>query len=226
MANETLSAKQTTKISQELGEILDKCQNDVADAFSEFAEVVSKNWADANAVEFRDELSKIHSEIENTIKNNSQTYADTLKNIADAYIRAGGMSVEVDYGDILRRKNAYEIGLLKALSKIKEMFPDGENFGFKDIDKSSEIITEAFTILKNKLNESALMTVNNIKTINAFGNRTVQLNLAQSAGEIVTIIKNSIEKLQKSLNEKLDATKQLYKKTGSGAETASKISAN
>ena len=170
--------------------ILDKCQNDVADAFSEFAEVVSKNWADANAVEFRDELSKIHSEIENTIKNNSQTYADTLKNIADAYIRAGGMSVEVDYGDILRRKNAYEIGLLKALLKIKEMFPDGENFGFKDIDKSSEIITEAFTVLKNKLNESALMTVNNIKTINAFGNRTVQLNLAQSAGEIVKIIKN------------------------------------
>ena len=113
-----------------------------------------------------------------------------------------------------------------ALSKIKEFFPDGDNFGFKDVDKSTEAITEAFTELKNDLNSASVTTIESIKKINAFGNIKILFNLAQSAGEIVTIIKTSIEKLQKSLNEKLDATKQQYKSTGSSAETAAKISAN
>lgn len=227
MANETLSAKQASNILTQVRDTLNKCEGSVGSAIADFVNVVKTNWEDKNAVEFGKHIGKVFGEIHSTLGKNQQTFSKTLGEIAQSYVKAGGMQGYVQ--DLPTDVRIAENGLtraLGALSQIKEFFPDGDNFGFRDIDKSSEVITQAFTDLKTSLKQSALTVQEETKRINAFGNINVQLNLAASAGSIVTIMTTSIEELQKALNETLDATKQQYKSVGSNAEGAAKISAN
>ena len=52
------------------------------------------------------------------------------------------------------------------------------------------------------------------------------MNLAQSAGDMVSILKENVNQNKKMIKESVDATAQGYTKIGSSAETSAKISAN
>ena len=85
---------------------------------------------------------------------------------------------------------------------------------------------EKFSMLKREIEYIAFDTVNMINSINAFGNKTVKLNLAESASDIISILNDQINHLQDRMLHYLELAVQRYKSIGSNAEIAAKISSN
>lgn len=223
-SNETLSIRQAQKIKDELYKILNDCIGRIDGTNADFLGILSVNWADENAVEYGKAHNKRMEVLLRTIKENYKKFIDVLDNICSAYAQAGGMTSHLQTGTTTGNLRNYS---LSNKMKINNHFGDGDEFGFKDVNESSEKITSAFSdILKKYLCKAALDTVNQLKAVNAFGNTRVQLTLAQSAGEIVNIITATIKELKKLLDTKLDETKSSYMNIGISAEAAAKISAN
>ena len=93
---------------------------------NEFVDQVSNLWEDQNAVD----LFKKHKEnmegFIDELKENGNIFANTVKEIADSYAKAGGISQRLSFTPINIAKNI-------DVSKIKEHFTNGENgddFGF------------------------------------------------------------------------------------------------
>ena len=149
------------------------------------------------------------------------TFVETVKNIAEAYSKAGGMNLSMT-------EMAQKLAINVQKDIIKEFFGDGngDDFGFKDPSKGADQVLDAFQELVTSLEKAISDAINQIKSINAFGNRNVQMNLAQSAGDMVSILKENVNQNKKMIKESVDATAQGYTKIGSSAETSAKISAN
>ena len=220
--NETLSLKQAEILKDNLYQILNACNRKIDTANADFLGIMISNWEDQNAVKYGNVHRKMIDQLYTTISDNYKVFVDVLNEICSAYAKAGGMTsylpASASRHDLYRISNHF---------KIQDHFGDSDEFGFKDINSSSEKITQSFTdIIEKYLNQAAIDTVEKLKSVNAFGNTKVQLTLAQSAGEIVNIITATIKELKTFLNNKLDETKATYKSVGSSAETSAKISAN
>ena len=201
--NETLSMKQAMKIVSELNRIMTSLKTTIENKDGEFINKLSKVWEDKNAVDF-------------VLK-----HVETVKNIAEAYSKAGGMNLSMS-------EMAQKLSINVQKDIIKEFFGDGngDDFGFKDPSKGADQVLDAFQELVTSLEKAISDAINQIKSINAFGNRNVQMNLAQSAGDMVSILKENVNQNKKMIKESVDATAQGYTKIGSSAETSAKISAN
>ena len=219
--HEILSMKQAMKIVSELNRIMTSLKTTIENKDGEFINKLSKVWEDKNAVEFIQKHEKsMHSLIDNLNKNMS-TFVETVKNIAEAYSKAGGMNLSMS-------EVAQKLSINVPKDVIKEFFGDGngDDFGFKDPSKGADQVLDAFQELITAIEKAVTDAINQIKSINAFGNKNVQMNLAQSAGNMVSIVKNNIEENKNTIKEYVDATAQGYTKIGSSAETSAKISAN
>lgn len=224
MGKETLSPKQASLIMEEVREILNNCQTGAGNSIRDFIGVLVKNWADKNAVELGKQIGNVFTDICDTVKINHKKFNDALGSIAREYERVGGMTGFVmDLPLDERLSEEAVIGVLMGLNAIKDHFPDGDTFGFMDVNQSPDDITAAFDTLKKDLQNTASYATEAIKKINAFGNESVQLNLANSAGAIVTILQKSIVALHKSLNETLDKAKNAYKTAGENSASSARL---
>ena len=222
MANETLSAKQADKIIERANEIVSTCKQRMETKNNEFVNKISTIWEDKNAVEYMKEHKKSFEDIISQFGNNNKIFAETVKDIATAYIKAGAMSVAVSVMPITLTANIL-------IDKVKEFLANGQNtddFGFKNPQAGAEQVMDAFVTLKTELEKEVNNAVNKIKGINAFGNVQIQNNLAQSAGDMVKILKERIAYEEKAIREAVDKTAQGYIKLGSSGETSAKISSN
>ena len=219
--NETLSMKQAMKIVSELNRIMTSLKTTIENKDGEFINKLSKVWEDKNAVDFVLKHEKSMHEMIDNLNKNMSTFVETVKNIAEAYSKAGGMNLSMT-------EMAQKLAINVPKDVIKEFFGDGngDDFGFKDPSKGADQVLDAFQELVTSLEKAISDAINQIKSINAFGNRNVQMNLAQSAGDMVSIVKNNIEENKNTIKEYVDATAQGYTKIGSSAETSAKISAN
>ena len=221
-SNETLSGKQAENIIEKANEIMTLCVKKMEESNDAFVKKLSTIWEDKNAVDYMKLHKKNFDAFVKELGDNNKVFAERVRDVANAYIKAGGMSVSIA---------ATAIGLTAnfAIESVKEFFTNGENsddFGFKNPDSGAEQVMDAFKELKTALEKSASDAVNQIKGINAFGNINVQLNLAQSAGTIVGILKDHVNVAEKQIKQSVEETAKGYKSIGSGAETAAKISAN
>ena len=188
MAKETLSIKQALKIIEDYHNILRSTSAMISEKSTEFVDHVSLIWEDKNAVD----LFKLHKDnMENYIEelqNNGIIFAETVKNIADAYAQAGGISERLNYSPIKLDKNI-------DVSKIKEHFTNGENeddFGFVNPETGPVDVMVYWDDLAIYLLKKSVETADRIKSINAFGNEEIQINLANSANQAIKIVNNHI----------------------------------
>lgn len=220
MANETLSVKQADKIIEEANGIMSVCVKRMEEKNDAFVKKVSTVWEDKNAVDYMKLHKKNFDEFVKELGGNNRIFADRVKTIADAYIKAGGMAVAVAASPIALTANFI-------IDAVKEFFANGENaddFGFKNPTAGADQVMDAFGELKTGLQQVAQDAINKIKSINAFGNTSVQLNLAQSAGAIVGILNEHIAKAEQQIKQHVGETAAGYTKIGSSAETSAKIS--
>ena len=222
MANETLSAKEANKIIEEANKIMSLCQKRMEEKNNQFVDKLSKIWEDKNAVEYIKMHKKNFEGFIDELSGNNRIFAERVKDIADAYIKAGGMAVAITAAPIALTANF-------VVDAVKEFFSNGENaddFGFKDPSAGASQVMDAFSELKQGLEKAASDAISQIKSINAFGNVNVQLNLAQSSGAIVNILNQHVDAAEKQIRDLVDQTAQGYIKIGSNSEAAAKISSN
>ena len=155
---------------------------------------------------------------------NNRIFSDRVKDIANAYIKAGGMAVAISAAPVTLTGSFI-------IDAVKEFFSNGDtgnsdDFGFKNPAAGADQVMDAFAELKTGLQQVAQDAINKIKAINAFGNTNVGLNLAQSAGAIVGILNDHIAKAEQQIKQSVGETAAGYTKIGSSAETSAKISAN
>ena len=154
------------------------------------------------------EHKKSFEDIISQFGNNNKIFAETVKDIATAYIKAGAMSVAVSVMPITLTANIL-------IDKVKEFFANGQNtddFGFKNPQAGAEQVMDAFVTLKTELEKEVNNAVNKIKGINAFGNVQIQNNLAQSAGDMVKILKERIAYEEKAIREAVESNLDLLVK--------------
>ena len=219
--NETLSMKQAEKIVEELNKIMTLCKTKIEQKDTEFINKLSKVWEDKNATEFIQKHKKSMDSLMEGLNKNDNIFVNAVRDITAAYAKAGGMALSL-------AAQAVHLGIVLPIEIIKEFFGDGngDDFGFKDPDKGADQVLDAFEELSTAIEKTASDAVNQIRSINAFGNTRVQLNLASSAGEIVNIVKTNIQENKKMIKEYVDQTAAGYKSVGSNAEGAAKISSN
>lgn len=219
MNNETLSAKQANNIIESENEILAACKAKMEQANDEFVDAISRVWEDTNAVEFmQTHKANFESFIEELSKNN-RIFADTVKEIAMAYIKAGAMTVSVTAAPLAL------VGRF-VVDKVKDTFADSENgddFGFKNPDSAPAEVTNAINTLKGKLASAIEEATSKINSINAFGNQQVKLNLAKSAGELVRILSDHINETERTAKDYVAKTAAAYKGIGAGAAVSANL---
>ena len=221
MSKETLSMKQANRIITEDQRILMETTMKMTSRNQEFVDQVANVWEDQNAVD----LFKKHKEnmegFIDELKENGTIFANTVKDIADSYAKAGGMSERLSPPPMRLPKQI-------DVSKIKEYFTNGENgddFGFVNPETGPSQVMEAFKNLVQDLKNIASEAVNEIKGINAFGNTEVQLRLAESAGKVVEILQNHIQSSEKVVEEYITKSAAGYVKVGAAGSAAAGIGA-
>lgn len=220
-SNETLSMKQADKIVEELNKIMTLCKTKIEQEDTKFITKLSKVWEDKNATEFVKEHKKSMDNMMEGLNKNSVIFASTLREICEAYAKAGKMGIAM-------AAHTVHLTIALPIEMVKEFFGDGngDDFGFKDPDKGADQVLDAFDDLAHEISKIASDAVSQIQGVNAFGNTNVQLNLASSAGKIVNIVQESVLANKKMIKEYVDQTARGYKNVGSNAEGAAKISSN
>ena len=203
MGKETLSQKEAKAIADEANALMSLCNTRIKTSCADFIEKVSKVWEDQNAIDyFREFKASIEGFIDELSHNNG-VFISTVQSIANYYAEVGNMA----------KIALSPIGLIGEIliTKIKDHFDDGDEFGFVNPENGAEQVMDAFETLKKQLNQIALDTVSKIKSINAFGNQEVQLQVAASAGKLVEILENHIKEADKQIRGYVDSTaKQSY----------------
>ena len=219
MAKETLSIKQALKIIEDYHNILRSTSAMISEKSTEFVDHVSLIWEDKNAVD----LFKLHKDnMENYIEelqNNGIIFAETVKNIADAYAQTGGISERLNYSPIKLDKNI-------DVSKIKEHFTNGENeddFGFVNPETGPVDVMVYWDDLAIFLFKKSVETADRIKSINAFGNEEIQINLANSANQAIKIVNNHINDFRKTVDEHIAKSAADYSKVAAEAVGAAAV---
>lgn len=216
MANETLSPRQAKQISVSFEDIINSAVKQIEGGFNEFFNDMAQEWEDNNAVSLSKNLKSAMDEVTNHLNSNCQKFIDTLNQIASGYAQTGNMKV----GDI----GSFTANTLSIVANIKNTF-DGDEFGFKNVD-SPDRVAEAMNKLVKKLQSTISETVSKLRGINAFGNQQVLANLATSGGEVVHILQDAVQQVEKETKNSLTEAANAYKDTGSKATDAAKISTN
>lgn len=216
--NETLSPKQARSIITNYDMILSSTVRQMRSAFEDFANTLKDNWEDKYAVEFSHKMKEAISQCTDNLNKNVRTFNDSVRDICDAYATTGGM------GGISIPEPAPLTGALvipNSIDLIKETF-DGDEFGFKKIG-SEILIIAAITKLKSTMSEIISETNSQLSSINAFGNMTVQLNIAKSAGKIIEILQEAVADVEELAKTNVTSAAEAYGLTGKSAETAADI---
>jgi len=221
MSRETLSMKQALQIINTDQMILRDTSMKMTMRNDEFVNQVSHIWEDQNAVElFKKHKQNMEGFIDE-LRENGNIFANTVKDIADSYAKAGGLAQRLSFTPIQLAKKI-------DVSKIKEFFSDGENgddFGFVNPETGPGQVMEAWNSLVADLKSMAADAVARIKAINAFGNTEVQLRLAESAGKVVEILNQHIESSKKIVEEYISKSASQYIKVGAAGSAAAGIGA-
>jgi len=218
MQGETLSPSQAKHIVDEANGIMSRCKTEMENKNQEFVEKVSKVWEDTNAVNYFQKHKKTMEDIITYLSENNQIFAKRVEDIANKYCSAGGK------GAI----SVSKITLSPAIdvSLIKDVFAEGANgddFGFINPQNGAEQVMDAFTELINSLTKTATQTVSSIQSINAFGNSEVRMEIANSAGKVVDILKSNISQVDKYIRQYVNETAQAYIKVGQNAAQSAKL---
>ena len=206
MGKETLSVKQANSIINSMNDIARDCCVETERANDEFVDELSRIWEDQNAVDF----AKLHkqnvTDMINNLNSNNETYVRTVTDIANSYIKAGGVNEKVN---ALVAKRVANINV----DRVKEYFTNTENaddFGFINPETGVDAIASVYENYEKKIERISLDTSKKIQQINAFGNQDVQLALASSAGKVVDIFLKGVKTETNHLREAVDKTAKNY----------------
>lgn len=222
MANETLSPSQAQSIIEQASSVMSVTNNAIVAKNEEFIDKLSHIWEDENAVTYVGKHKVNFDQLLQELQKNTQTFADTVKDIADGYARVAGNSVSINA--VLGKS----VGVVD-VAKISNFFADGEGgdeFGFRNPESGASQVMDAFDALKTQVTAIASEAVERIQSINAFGNQTVIANLAKSAGKVVQIVEDHINEASQQISQYVEQTAQSYIKLGTSAETAANLSSN
>ena len=209
---ETLSITQASKMVEQANESLSTCKNEIETKINDFLSDMSRIWEDKNAVELAVNINTSYQRVLKTMTKNIAEFANNLQQITTLYLKLGAMPEK------LTTEPAKFSGELN-YNVVKEYFKDSENgddFGFKDVKQSPQLVMNSFEILRNKLQIATSEMIGSLDKIRAFGNSNVKMEVAKSAGSIVNIITQEIEAMRNDTKEKLMTTAAQY----SGASVA------
>ena len=219
MSKETLSMREAGSVIEKINNILAGAINKMQTKNDDFVKQISLVWEDQNAVDYM----KVHQanllEMVRELEKNNKIYADAIKNIALAYAKTGAM-VGATVG-----VEAAKLPATFGISQVQNHFETGDEFGFKNPESGADQVMDAFSTLVREVGQIAGDAVSQIKGINAFGNTDVQLNLAQSAGTMIGILKDHLDRANTQIRQYVDATARAYMKVGSSAADAAKLGA-
>ena len=220
MAKETLSATEANRIIEEANNIMAGVVDRMEDKSDAFVKKVSTIWEDKNAVDYMKEHKQNFESFVTELSGNNKIFAERVREIAEVYIKKGNMSDKVT-------ATAANLSGNFNVDAVKEHFANGDKadeFGFQNPSSGASQVMDAFTELKTALSKDAQTAISQVKSINAFGNTQVSLNLAESAGKIVEILNEHVTKAESQIRDYVDQTAQAYVNIGSSAETSAKIS--
>ena len=167
---------------------------------------MSRIWEDQNAVDLSININRSYERILSTMTSSNNEFAKNLEEITKLYLAIGAMPEKLTAQPI---KFSGELNF----KVVKEYFKDSDNpddFGFKEVDISPQMVMNSFDILKQKTELIANDMVTNLDKIRAFGNSNVKMEVAKSAGRIVESITQEIEILRNDTKEKLMTTAAQY----------------
>ena len=219
MSKETLSVKQADSIIREINDITKETRNKIELTSEEFLTDISHVWEDENAVKFSNNFRESMVKVVDNLSQNNNKFCETVKDIANAYVKAGNMGQSVSS---IASKLAIQINS----GIVKDHFADGENgddFGFVNPETGPDQVIDSFNTLKTNLKSIAVETNNRIKAINAFGNDQVKLALASSAAGMIGIVEKQIISSSKSCKELVDESAKRYIQVGQSAASGASI---
>ena len=219
MANETLSVKQANRIIDKSNEVLAKCNSELNTKCNDFLKNLSTIWEDTNAVKFSKDFDKTHTDLVNNLNKNNDVFASTIRDISDMYVKAGSMKEKVS--SIARKLS----GKLNS-AVVKEHFSGSENaddFGFLDISSGPQKVVDELEKLKSAMNKISSEMVAGMNSISAFGNVNVSLAITKSAGSMIDIVRENMEKIAAKAKEHLEETAKVYSNVGSNSVTAAAV---
>lgn len=209
---ETLSISQANHMVEQANESLNRCKNEIETKTNDFLLEMSRIWEDKNAIDLSININASYQRILSTMTKNIEEFAKNLEYITNLYLVIGSMPEKLTTQPVrFSGELDYKV--------VKEYFKDSENsddFGFKDVNHSPQMVMNSFEILRNKLQIAASEMITSLDKIRAFGNTKVKMEVAKSAGNIVGIITEEIDKMRLDTKEKLMATAAQY----SGASVA------
>lgn len=218
MADETLSMTEAKKILDESASAVIRFETKLINNGEDFEEKLSKIWEDEYAVSF---IKEFWSRMQNLIQNtemNYTSYAMTIKEIAEAYAKTGGVQPLIVLETQLPKNMAAKAPTV--IGKVQNHFPLSDEFGFKNIEtgpnECGDLFDEALSSLINIAGEVAA----DLDKINAFGNQKVKSNIE---GYFKSILQNTMmiyTRMKTESRNKIYAAANKYKKTGEEATSA------
>ena len=216
--NETLSMRQAESIGERVNEIMADCKSKMDAKSAEFVNTVSSEWEDENAKKFAEAYKKSFDSFMDELDKNNKTFFGVLKDIADGYAKLGNIGKRFS-------KSATPVKANINVSSIKDAFADG-SFGMMHVETGGEVVSKALEEYEKAVSKIASETVAKLKSINAFGNPSVQNNVAKSGGKLIEILEGHVKETRLECNECIDKTKAAFKKFGQAAAESSGKLAN
>lgn len=219
-----VTAKQADKVISQANSAATTTKTKVENAIREFSETVSHIWEDKNATTYAGKLKESINSCIKELSDNNGIFGSAVTGIFEGYRGAGG-------NDDKMQESAISFSGNVDISKIKDHFAN-DSFGFGENDEgevdvagSKEKIMAAFKKLKEELTKARDTSVSEIESINAFGNAEIRSRLARSSGEVVRILEDHINEIDKLTADYVEETAKGYKSVEEKAKEAADLRA-
>ena len=218
MSKETLSMREAKRILDESARAVNAFEKKIESGSEEFEKQIAVLWEDENAVRFIKTYWSDIRELLTVTENNYKIYATTVKDIAVAYAKAGGMQqivvLETTLPGSIAAKAPTSIG------KVQNHFPMSDEFGFIDIetgpDKCRDLLDEQISALYSISGEAAAT----LDGINAFGNQEVKQEINAFFKSILQNTMKVLTRMKPSCHQIISNAARTYKTTGDQAKEA------
>ena len=206
--NNTITPKQVEAMCSEVDRIMSNAKIKIEDKMIGFNNLISKNWADEDAVDFANKVSSSMNSVINSLETNSNSIKFGIVDIANYYARIAQMP----------SMNASRTTFHSAInpSVVKNTFDDGETFGFKSENSSDEIVDQLSMLIRD-CNGICSDITECFSSINAFGNSEIKAIINRVGNQVSKSFINSIQDIKGIADDKLHHVESSYNKATENA---------
>ena len=206
--NNTITPKQVEALCSEIDGIFSDAKNKIESKMIAYNSLVSKNWADEDAVEFTRKISNSMNSVINSLAENSNNIKFGIVDFANYYAKIGNKPM------MNSSRTVFHSAINPSI--VKPSFDDGETYGFKG-DNSSEQIAEQLETLIKDCNGICNNLTECFQSVNAFGNPEIKAIINRVGNQVSKSFMTTIQDIRNTANDKIYHVSSDYNKVTEAA---------